>query len=96
MPRETSVEKRLVMQVRGAGGQCYKWLPTPVAGVPDRLVCLRGRVFLVETKTKGGDLEPIQVVRHAEIRATGVEVYVLWNREQVDNWVEERLREGTP
>jgi hypothetical protein len=90
MARETSVERRLVEKVREAGGQCYKWPPTPTAGVPDRIVFLNGTVYVVETKTDGGEVRPIQRVRHAEINAAGVEVHLLWDRAQVDAWVAER------
>lgn len=95
MPKETSVERRLTKQVREAGGQVYKWLPAPTAGVPDRIVFLLGVIDVVETKTDDGSLRPIQEARHAEIRATGVEVYVLWNRAQVDAWVAEKVAERT-
>lgn len=55
-------------------------------GFPDRLYarakpqdvcphCGRGRVVLIEWKKPGKDAERLQAIRHAELRAAGVEVY---------------------
>lgn len=86
--RETSVEKRLIKQVKKAGGICIKIMPI-VAGLPDRLVLLPGgRLFLVETKAPGGRLRPMQRVFRERAGAIGVPVAVLSTTGQVDRWVE--------
>ena len=47
-------------------------------GFPDRFYAKGGRVVLVEWKRPGqGRVSPIQVKRHAELRAAGVEVHVV-------------------
>jgi len=87
--RETSVERRLVKKVREAGGMCEKVMPV-VAGLPDRLVLLRGVVYLVETKAPDGEVRPAQRVWHGKAARAGVTVHVLWSSAQVDAWVESR------
>lgn len=85
--RETSVERRLVAEVRGRGGICIKILPV-VAGVPDRLVIMPGgRMYLVETKAPGGRVRPAQAVWHARAAALGVTVAVLRSAEEVIAWI---------
>lgn len=93
MPKETSVEKRLVKKAREAGGDCIKLIPV-IAGTPDRLVFLpHNRIFLVETKTDGGHVRPIQQVWHDKAARYGVPVYLLWNSKMVDAWVEAQMQE---
>lgn len=92
--RETAVERRLIKQVREAGGICMKVMPI-VAGYPDRLVLLPGnRLYLVETKAPGGRLRPMQRVFQERAEAIGVPVAVLYNKEQVDEWVTAHAGDG--
>lgn len=89
--KESSIERRLGTLVRAAGGLSIKVLPV-MAGVPDRLILLPGaRFFLVELKAPGGSLRPIQKVRHAQIRALGIEVYVLASAQEVEAWAAENI-----
>lgn len=69
---------------------CLKLMPMP-AGIPDRLVLLPGgRVYLVEMKQPKGKCSPIQLERHRRLAAIGYPVAVLWNKEEVDLWLEFR------
>ena len=94
--RESSIERRLGTLVRKAGGLSIKILPV-MAGVPDRLILLpEGRFFLVELKAPKGRLRPIQKVRHDQIRALGIEVYVLASTAEVEVWAAENItHQGT-
>lgn len=57
-------------------------------GTPDRLALLPGgRLMLVELKTKTGRLSPAQTVWHAKAAALGIQVDVLYGREQIEDWV---------
>ena len=57
--------------------------------MPDRIVLLPdGKVIWVELKTKGGSLEEIQKLRHAELQRLGHPVVVLWDKDDVDNLIE--------
>lgn len=88
--RESAVERHLVQRVRSLGGMCLKIMPT-IAGVPDRLVLLPdSRAYLVELKQPRGKLSPLQLEMHRRLAAIGWPVAVLWNKEEVDLWLEFR------
>lgn len=87
MNPETKLEQYFRHQVRLLGGRCDKLIPS-TAGMPDRLIVLpRGRIFLVELKTKTGALRPAQRLYHQQMWELGVEVVVLYGREEVDSWL---------
>ena len=68
---------------------CVKFVPEQRPGMPDRLVLMSdGRVVWVELKTDGGRLSELQRFRHTELRKMGHEVAVLWNKDQVDEFVD--------
>ncbi len=84
---ERTIETYLRRQVEKRGGWCLKFMPVK-AGNPDRVVILPGHpIYLVETKAPSGQVRPIQRVWHERARARGHEVYVLWNREAVQEWL---------
>lgn len=84
---ESALEDRFRHAVRARGGRLIKIAPTE-KGVPDRLVLLPwGRMYLVELKTVTGRVSPAQTVFHDRAAALGIEVHVLYGREQIDAWV---------
>lgn len=89
--RESSLEEFFRKRVRLVGGYTIKLAPTE-RGVPDRLVVLGGRMFLVELKAEDGELSPIQVVWHTRLRERhGVRVHVLYGRTDVVRWLREAV-----
>ena len=85
--REREIESYLVNEVTALGGECHKFIPDVVRGMPDRL-CLMpgGAVFWVELKKpKGGVLAPHQRHRHKCLRELGQVVYVAWTKQDVDD-----------
>lgn len=90
MVRERTVEQHLVEGLRRIGILCMKFHPDSMRGMPDRMILLPdSRVIWCELKTKGGKLEPIQLVRHRELRKAGHQVEVVWSVEQADKLIEE-------
>lgn len=89
--REREVERHLRQKVEAHGGECKKFIPDQDPGYPDRIVMLPGGVLVwVETKKpKGGRVEPLQKLRHKELRALGQRVEVVWTKEQADALVAE-------
>lgn len=86
-PRETAVEAHLTKCVRATGGLSFKIAPTH-AGLPDRLLIFPGGfIYLVEVKAHGGAVSPIQHLMHERFRQRGVEVYVVWGKEGVDEFM---------
>jgi len=62
--------------------------------VADRIVCLPGgQTWLIELKTKGGRLSPLQKLFAQEMRRLNQRYACLWTTDQVDQWAEEVTNE---
>ncbi|MCI7638714.1 MAG: VRR-NUC domain-containing protein [Clostridiales bacterium] len=82
--KESTVEARLVREVKKRGGLCYKFTSPGNPGVPDRIVILPGGITVyVELKTEIGRLAKIQKWQIEELRRRGAAVRVLKGMEQV-------------
>lgn len=87
--REKDVENYLVTVVEAIGGLCWKW--TGTMGAPDRVVVASGEVYFVEVKRPGGRLSAWQKKRHQQIRDAGGRVVVVWDKNDVDEFVSSLL-----
>ena len=85
---EKQVEKYLVKKVKESGGLTYKWISS-VTGVPDRIVFLSGKIYLVELKTETGHLSPRQIHVFDELGEAGFPVYILRNQEDIAGFIRE-------
>lgn len=84
---EKSVEQYLRKKVVEHGGMCIKL--TGEAGLPDRLVLIhKCRHAFVELKRPEGRLSLIQQEYHRRLKALGQPVWVLWNFDDVDKFIE--------
>lgn len=82
---ESTVEQYLVEQVEAAGGMAVKFIPTALAGMPDRLLFLPGGRFVaVETKAPGKKPRKLQLYRHECLRELGFTVEVIDSKQKVD------------
>jgi len=82
--RESSIEHRLVIEVKKRGGYAPKFVSPGLDGVPDRLVLLPGgKLAFVEVKAPGEKPRPIQRRRMEQFAALGFQVYVLDRVEQI-------------
>lgn len=87
---ESRIEALLVRKIKQAGGWALKLVSPGNSGVPDRLVLLPGgRIFFVELKTDTGRLSPLQEFVHGRLRRLGMDVQVLYGRDQVLDFVKE-------
>lgn len=87
---ESRIENYLKKQVEKMGGKAYKWNPTGVIGVPDRMVLLPGgKVIFVELKAPGKKLRKIQEHRAKELRELGFQVECLDDFRKVDLFIKE-------
>lgn len=76
--RESLIEKRLVTEVKKAGGIAYKFVSPGKRSVPDRIVLLPGgRLVFVECKAPGKPPRADQTREHKRLRALGFTVVVL-------------------
>ena len=88
--RESTIEVRLVREVRKLGGLCYKFTSPGAPGVPDRIIILPGGlVVFVELKTEIGRLAKIQKWQIEELRKRGANVRVLKGMDQMLAFLEE-------
>lgn len=95
MESERTVEQTLKRCVEKAGGCCYKFTSPSHAGVPDRVVVLRGRVVFVELKANGEKPRALQKAVARAIRKAGGRVYCLSSVQQVTSFVK-TLRKRYP
>ena len=92
---ESRIEVLLVRKIKQAGGWALKLVSPGNAGVPDRLVLLPGgRVIFVELKTDTGRLSPLQEFVHGRLRRLGMDVRVLYGRDEVLAFVKEVEEDG--
>ena len=95
--RESPIEARLSREVKHAGGLCLKWVSPGCTGVMDRIVLLPGGwVIFVELKQPGGRLSERQKWMADALARLGMDVRCLWNKEQVDKFLEEVGQDGVP
>lgn len=87
--RERQVETYLKSSVKRIGGLTRKYVSPGYAGVPDRLVFYKGKIFLVELKTQGGLLSAVQHVEIKRMAQVGVPVIVLSSKAEVDKFMKD-------
>ncbi len=71
-------------KVSELGGKAWKFVSPGNAGVPDRLITYNSKAFFVEVKRPGGKPRALQKATVAQIRATGMKVYCISTKAQVD------------
>lgn len=73
MPTETAIRTQIAHYLRGIGARPIKYHGGPMSetGIPDLLVCYRGRFVYIETKRPGEHPTPIQIQRMAELDKAG-------------------------
>jgi hypothetical protein len=88
--KESTIERAHRKVAIAAGWFIDKIMRTSMNGFPDRFyahggskhrcrTCNRGRVVLIEWKAPGKQATPQQKLRHTQLRAAGIEVYVVDN-----------------
>lgn len=75
--QEKYLEKRLKEEVQKMGGLCVKLHSSIDAGMPDRLVLIRGKAIFVELKSTGKKLSPLQALYAARLAQVGHQVHVV-------------------
>ncbi len=82
--REKQVEAYFNKCAEANGALSLKFNSASARGVPDRILFLNGRSFLVEFKRpKGGQFSPGQSAMHSLLKSHGVNVYCLYNKSDV-------------
>lgn len=85
MKREADLERELCRRVAGVRGVAVKVAFPGVRGAPDRLLLLPGRAVWVEVKHPvHGRLTPQQRRIHALLKQSGMKVFVLNDKDDID------------
>lgn len=89
---EKTIENKLALAVKKAGGIAVKFVSPSFAGMPDRLVLLPdGVIAFAELKAPGKKPRPLQEARHRLLRRLGFQVYVIDSEEQIGGMLRELL-----
>lgn len=89
---EKTIENKLALAVKKAGGIAVKFVSPSFAGMPDRLVLLPdGVIAFAELKAPGKKPRPLQEARHRLLRRLGFKVYVIDSEEQIGGMLRELL-----
>lgn len=88
--RESTVERKLVAEVKRCGGMAVKFVSPGLDGVPDRLVLFPGgKIAFVELKALGKTMRPLQEKRARQLTALGFKVYCVDNKEMIGDVLDE-------
>lgn len=83
--REKEIEQKLLTKVKSCGGICWKFISPGTVGVPDRIILMpKGVIAFVEVKVSGEVPRKIQLKRHKQLRTLGFQVYVLDDKNKID------------
>ena len=89
---EKTIEQKLTVMVKKAGGIAVKFVSPSFAGMPDRLVLLPdGLIAFVELKAPGKRPRPLQEARHRLLRSLGFKVYVIDSIDGIGGMLHELL-----
>lgn len=89
---EKTIENKLALAVKKAGGIAVKFVSPSFAGMPDRLVLLPdGVIAFAELKAPGKMPRPLQEARHRLLRRLGFKVYVIDSEDQIGGMLHELL-----
>lgn len=87
---EKTIENKLTVAVKRAGGIAVKFVSPSFAGMPDRLILLPdGVIAFAELKAPGMRPRPLQEARHRLLRSLGFQVYVIDSVEQIGGMLHE-------
>jgi hypothetical protein len=90
---ERDIEKKLVSEVKKAGGLALKFVSPGTDGVPDRIVLMpEGRMCFAELKAPSKKMRPLQRKRKEQLEALGFQVYCIDSLEGVGGLIDEIQR----
>lgn len=85
--RESKIETYLCKKVKEIGGLCIKMSPEFNAGIPDRLILIRGRSFFVELKATGKKPRKLQVKYAEKLKKVGFETIIIDSKSIADELI---------
>lgn len=92
MASESQIEKKLRDEIKKNGGLALKFVSPGCRGVPDRLVFMpNGRIYLVELKSPGQKLRPLQKHMRKKFIDLGFKYYVIDSYKAIEVFISEIL-----
>lgn len=87
---EKDLEAALVKAINKFKGLCIKLWPLSFSGLPDRMILLPGaRIIFVETKFKGGQLRPRQVIVQRQLRDLGFRAENIKSTQELNEFIKQ-------
>lgn len=90
--REATLERRLSLAVKVAGGYCIKLPAMWYIGIPDRMLLLPDRVLFVELKTGRGRASAAQKNWGSRIIKLGLTYHIIHGLDQLERFLDENVR----
>lgn len=91
--KERSIEQYFTRRIQTIGGLAMKFTSPGLAGVPDRLVLIKGRAVFVELKSPTGRVTRRQALMHRRLQGLGFPVEVVRSTADADRLVQALLLE---
>ena len=83
MPGEQKIQKQIIDYLQKFKCYIIKTVVTTKAGVPDLIVCYKGKFIALEVKTDKGETTPLQYYNLREIEKAGGWGYIVRSVEDV-------------
>lgn len=91
MARESEIQTKILKYLDSIGAYSVKTIATNKRGVPDILVCYKGKFIAIEVKTLGNKPSPLQIYNLDGIRESGGIAFVAFSVEDVKKEIENEL-----
>ena len=82
---ESKIQSKILKELKAAGIYAHKNITTNKKGIPDIIVCYRGKYIALEVKRPGGKPTELQLWNINEIRRAGGIAEIVYSWEDVVN-----------
>lgn len=89
--KEQVIQAKIQKYIKAIGGYVIKTVTSNRAGIPDLLCCVRGRFIGIEVKAHKNKPTPLQLANITMIEAAGGLGLVVYNVEEVKNYLKTYL-----
>jgi len=95
MQLESKIQSKILKELKAAGIYAHKNITTNKKGIPDIIVCYRGKYVALEVKRPGGKPTELQLWNINEIRKSGGVAEIVYGWEDVVTVLNEVADEKT-
>lgn len=94
--QESAIEDYLKQQSKKYDFLTFKFAPSGINGVPDRLIIGNNQTIFIELKAPKKEPRPLQKQIITEMRDHGAIVYVIDNKADIDEMFKHHTKTNTP